>query len=75
MEIDEASRNRIDDLLFAVTQQANNGVHGLLDSVFGFLLRRTDFYYESEPGDKMGFRPGMTESMVYTYFRKYQEVH
>jgi N-terminal conserved domain of Nudc. len=46
-----------------------------LDSVFGFLLRRTDFYYESEPGDKMGFRPGMTESMVYTYFRKYQEVH
>jgi hypothetical protein len=56
--------NRIDDLLFAVTQQSANGVHGLLDSVYGFLQRRTDFYYESEPMDKMGFPPGMAESMV-----------
>ena len=62
--MDEASRARIDDLLFAVTQQSQNGVHGLLDSVYGFLQRRTDFYYEAEPGDKMGFPPGIAESMV-----------
>lgn len=80
--------DRIDDLLFAVTQQSANGVHGLLDSVFGFLGRRTDFYYEAEPGDKMGFPPGIAESMVseinqkfssifqvYQYFRRYQEEH
>jgi len=46
-----------------------------LDSVYGFLQRRTDFYYEAEPGDKMGFPPGIAESMVYQYFRNYQQVH
>ena len=51
-------------MLFAVTQQGNNGVHGLLDAVYGFLQRRTDFYYEAEPNDKMGFPPGVAESMV-----------
>lgn len=70
-----AETNRIDDLLYAVTQQSANGVHGLLDSVFGFLQRRTDFFYEAEPGDKMGFPPQMAESMVYQYFRKYQAEH
>jgi hypothetical protein len=35
-----------------------------LDSVYGFLQRRTDFYYEAEPGDKMGFPPGIAETMV-----------
>ena len=39
-------------------------MQGLLDSVFGFLQRRTDFFYESEPMDKMGFPPGIAESMV-----------
>jgi hypothetical protein len=47
-----------------LTQSAGQGVHGLLDSVFGFLSRRTDFFYEMEPGDKMGFPPGVAESMV-----------
>ena len=37
---------------------------GLLNAVFGFLQRRTDFFYEMEPGDKMGFPPGVSESMV-----------
>jgi len=56
--------NRIDDLLYAVTQQSQGGIHGLLDAVYGFLGRRTDFYYEAEPNDKMGFPPGHAESMV-----------
>lgn len=29
--------NRIDDLLYAVTQQSQGGIHGLLDAVYGFL--------------------------------------
>lgn len=62
--MDEAQRARIDDLLFAVTQQSAGGVQGLLDSVYGFLQRRTDFYYEAEPNAKMGFPPGVAESMV-----------
>ena len=55
---------RNDDLLFNITQQTGQGVHGLLDAVFGFLNRRTDFFYEMEPGDKMGFPPSVAESMV-----------
>jgi len=46
-----------------------------LDAVFGFLHRRTDFFYQMEPEDKMGFPPGVAESMVYQYFKKYQDMH
>lgn len=55
---------RNDDLLFTITQQTGQGVDGLLNALFGFLQRRTDFFYEMEPGDKMGFPPGVAESMV-----------
>lgn len=56
---------RNDDLLFTITQQTGQGIDGLLNGVFGFLQRRTDFFYEMEPpGDKMGFPPGIAESMV-----------
>jgi hypothetical protein len=51
-------------LLFTITQQTGQGVDGLLNAVYGFLQRRTDFFYEMEPGDKMGFPPGVAESMV-----------
>lgn len=47
-----------------ICQQAGDGIHGLLDSVFSFLQRRTDFYYEAEPGDKMGFPPKFAEGLV-----------
>lgn len=62
-------------MLFEVVNAAGNGVHGLLDACYSFLQRRTDFYYVAEPGDKMGFPPGIAESMVYSYFRRYQENH
>jgi hypothetical protein len=48
-----------------VTQQAGDGINGLLNSVFSFLQRRTDFFYEAEPGDKMGFPPKFAEGLVY----------
>lgn len=55
---------RNDDLLFTITQQTGQGIDGLLNAMFGFLQRRTDFFYQMEPGDKMGFPPGVAESMV-----------
>lgn len=61
---------RNDDMLYAITQQTQNGVHGLLDAVFGFLARKTDFFYQMEPGDKMGFPPGVAESMVSNFTKQ-----
>ncbi len=56
-------------------QQNGGGIPKFLDSVFGFLSRRTDYYYEMEPGDKMGFPPGIAESLLAQHFQKYQEIH
>ena len=66
---------QLDDLLVNMTQQIGKGCPGLLDQVFGFLFRRTDFFYEMEPEDKMGFPPGVAEQMVFRHFQKYQEMH
>lgn len=63
-QINPALVARFDEMLMTITQQAGNGIHGLLDSVFSFLQRRTDFYYEAEPGDKMGFPPQFAEGLV-----------
>jgi hypothetical protein len=59
-------------MLMGICSQAGDGIHGLLDSVFSFLQRRTDYYYEAEPGDKMGFPPKFAEGLVSflnSYFR------
>ena len=70
IHINMSIEQRNDDLLFTITQQTGQGVNGLLDAVFGFLQRRTDFFYEMEPGDKMGFAPGAAESMVSDFLRE-----
>lgn len=62
--INPALQARFDEMLMMICQQAGNGVHGLLDTVMSFLQRRTDFFYEAEPGDKMGFPPKFAESLV-----------
>lgn len=63
-QINPALLARFDEMLMGITQQAGNGIDGLLDSVFSFLQRRTDFFYEAEPGDKMGFPPQYAEGLV-----------
>ena len=63
-QINPALQARFDEMLMTICQQAGNGIHGLLDSVFSFLQRRTDFYYEAEPGDNMGFPPKFAEGLV-----------
>ena len=63
-QINPALQARFDEMLMGITSQAGNGIDGLLDTVFSFLQRRTDFFYEAEPGDKMGFPPQYAESLV-----------
>ena len=54
---------RFDNFLITIVNETG-GVEGLLHSMFGFLFRRTDFFYEMMPGEKMGFLPGDAERMV-----------
>ena len=54
---------RFDNFLITIVQETG-GVEGLLNSLFSFLYRRTDFFYEMMPGEKMGFLPGEAERMV-----------
>ncbi len=57
-------KQRCDDMLFQMTNELGKGCEGLMDAVFGFLFRRTDFFYVMEPGGRMGFPPGVAENMV-----------
>lgn len=67
--------SRFDDLLHTVVVEKGQGIHGFFDVVFGFMYRRTDFFYEMAPGENMGFLPGQNEAIVYNYFKKYQSLH
>lgn len=55
--------DRFDNLLITIVNETG-GVEGLLHTLFGFMYRRTDFFYEMFPGEKMGFLPGEAENMV-----------
>lgn len=50
----------IDDLMTKMSSQVK-GIPELFDSIFSFLLKRTDFYYEKDPSDKFGFPPGLAK--------------
>jgi hypothetical protein len=65
---------RFDNFLITIVNETG-GVEGLLHSLFSFLYRRTDFYYEMLPGEKMGFLPGEAERMVATTFKQYQNMY
>jgi len=66
---------RFDDLLHTIIVEKGQGIYGFFDTVFGFMYRRTDFYYEMAPGENMGFFPGQNEAIIYNFFRKYQNLH
>ena len=61
------SNPRFDDFLFTIVRETG-GLEGLVHSFFSFLGRRTDFFYEADPGDKMGFPPGYAPRMVYNLY-------
>ena len=54
---------KFDQMFMTMTQEAG-GLNPFMDTMFSFLQRRTDFYYEAEPGDRMGFPPGYSEQLV-----------
>ena len=63
---------RFDQLYLTIAQGAG-GIEGLLNSFFSFMIRRTDFFYEADPGDKMGFPPGIAKKMLINIFENYQK--
>ena len=65
---------KFDHLYISITKEVG-GLEGLFNSMFSFLLRRTDFFYESDPGDKMGFPPGVNEKMLLNIFNQYRDVY
>jgi len=68
------AENRFDDFYFTIVKETG-GLEGLLHSLFSFLIRRTDFFYECDPGDKMGFPPGAAAQMLMSTFDMYQKEH
>ena len=56
-------QNRFDEFYLTICKEVG-GIENLLKSFFDFLFRKTDFFYECNPGDKMGFPPGYSEKMV-----------
>jgi len=65
---------RFDDFLFTIVKETG-GLEGLLHAMFSFLARRTDFFYEADPGDKMGFPPGYAQRMLLSIMDAYQKEH
>lgn len=59
-----SDEERFDSILFSVAQEHEGGVPQLLDTVFGFLARKTDFY--------IGGEDGAAEKLLLKAFRKYE---
>lgn len=62
------------DQAFAMLANKAGGIKPLLDSFFGFLHRKTDFYIQVDPttnNPTMGFPPNMAQSMVMDAFSQY----
>ena len=64
--------DRFDHLYMTIAKEAG-GLEALLNSFFSFLYRRTDFFYEADPTDKMGFPPGVNQQILFTIFKQYQD--
>lgn len=56
-------QNRFDEFYLTICKETG-GIEGLLQSFFDFMIRKTDFFYECDPGDKMGFPPGYSRKLV-----------
>lgn len=70
----EIIMERFDAFYTEIAKESGN-MDAFIDSFMSFLLRRTDFFYEADPGDKMGFPPGACETMIASSFKKHQEEH
>ncbi|XP_054284963.1 nudC domain-containing protein 3-like [Macrosteles quadrilineatus] len=69
------SREDKHDELFLNVLKEEGQILPFLNSVFGFLYRRTDFYLVKDNQDgKIGFLPGVAELAVRDTFRKWQKI-
>lgn len=57
------NNQRFDEFYLTICKEVG-GIEQFVDSFFNFLARKTDFYYESFPGDNMGFPPGYNKQLV-----------
>ncbi|XP_045520767.1 nudC domain-containing protein 3 [Pieris brassicae] len=59
------------DKILTSILEGEKSIIGFLSAIFGFLARRTDFYYTPEgPYENMGFPPGVAEELVVKVLRK-----
>ena len=56
----QSRESRLDGVLMGIAEQTEGGVPEMLDVIFGFLARKTDFYTGGEEGEafKMVSRGG-----------------
>lgn len=54
---------RFDEFYLMICKEVG-GIESFVKSFFDFLARKTDFFYECDPGDKMGFPPGYNKQLV-----------
>lgn len=60
-----ADPERFDSMLLAMAQQCEGGIQEVLDSIFSFLARKTDYY--------VGGTKGAAEKMLMEQFRKHEK--
>nr|UPI11534.1 NudC domain-containing protein 3 [Mythimna separata] len=66
---DSSSITKYDDVLASILVNEKS-ILGFLSTIFGFLARRTDFYYVPKgPYENMGFPPGVAEELVIKVLR------
>ncbi|XP_038212243.1 nudC domain-containing protein 3 [Zerene cesonia] len=66
----EHTYGKYDQVLSSILEEEKS-ILGFLSSIFGFLARRTDFYYVPKgPYENMGFPPGVAEELVIKVLRK-----
>lgn len=63
---------RFDDH-FTMMARDLGGCEAILDTVFGFLRRRTDFYKYAVPGSTGGLPPGLHEQLIFSHYMKFRE--
>lgn len=66
---------KYDDMLVEILKDKKT-IIGFLETIFGFLSRRTDFYYESKTfNEPVGFPPGMKERIVLKVIQDFDPRH
>ena len=63
---------RFDEVLLSIAGQLG-GIEPLFDTVFSFLLRKTDYFHVMKPGDNIGFKEGVAQQILLRSFSKFEQ--